>query len=301
MSDPMTNTEIEDVLSSIRRLVSEDLRPAPRSAPVPEAAAPRQEQPRFASGKLILTPALRVVSAEEEEPQLTLTAKAEPVQDFSGLHAEVDAPDEDSGVIVPSSADVHDGAESFDVVSRLGAAVQGDDEWESPVGDLDTFGEAATSQTEVKAPTRSLFGRPEPLGSRLHLSTPMSEEPDFLSEPEAQHIAEDEPPVFDAEAQEEARPAFVPLRRAEPPADEDWADAAEAEVRAELEKGLEDQTVANVYEGQEVAFDEEVLRDLVRDIIREELAGSLGERITRNVRKLVRAEIARALAVREFE
>ena len=39
----------------------------------------------------------------------------------------------------------------------------------------------------------------------------------------------------------------------------------------------------------------------VRDIIREELQGALGERITRNVRKLVRAEIARAMAVRDFE
>ena len=47
-------------------------------------------------------------------------------------------------------------------------------------------------------------------------------------------------------------------------------------------------------------IDEEVLRDLVRDILREELQGTLGERITRNVRKLVRAEIARALAARDF-
>lgn len=31
MSEPMTSGEIEDILSSIRRLVSEDLRPAPRT------------------------------------------------------------------------------------------------------------------------------------------------------------------------------------------------------------------------------------------------------------------------------
>jgi hypothetical protein len=51
----------------------------------------------------------------------------------------------------------------------------------------------------------------------------------------------------------------------------------------------------------DAAPDEAHLRDLVRDIIREELQGSLGERITRNVRKLVRAEINRALATRDFE
>jgi hypothetical protein len=39
----------------------------------------------------------------------------------------------------------------------------------------------------------------------------------------------------------------------------------------------------------------------VRDLIREELQGDLGERITRNVRKLVRAEIARVMATREFD
>ena len=53
--------------------------------------------------------------------------------------------------------------------------------------------------------------------------------------------------------------------------------------------------------GPELTYDEEVLRDLVRDLIREELHGGLGERITRNVRKLVRAEIARALATRDFD
>jgi len=42
------------------------------------------------------------------------------------------------------------------------------------------------------------------------------------------------------------------------------------------------------------------LRDLVRDILREELAGSMGERITRNIRKMVRAEIARGLATQDL-
>ncbi|QCO54910.1 hypothetical protein EOK75_03385 [Pseudorhodobacter turbinis] len=56
MSEPMSSGEIEDVLSSIRRLVTEDLRPA---APSPS------EEP---VGKLLLTPALRVVSGEPVEP-----------------------------------------------------------------------------------------------------------------------------------------------------------------------------------------------------------------------------------------
>ncbi len=46
---------------------------------------------------------------------------------------------------------------------------------------------------------------------------------------------------------------------------------------------------------------EDVLREIVRDMIREELQGNLGERITRNVRKLVRAEINRALASQNYQ
>lgn len=47
-------------------------------------------------------------------------------------------------------------------------------------------------------------------------------------------------------------------------------------------------------------IDEDMLRDLVADIVRQELQGALGERITRNVRKLVRREIQRALAAHEI-
>ncbi len=50
-----------------------------------------------------------------------------------------------------------------------------------------------------------------------------------------------------------------------------------------------------------VVFDEELLREIVADLIREELQGRLGERITQNVRKLVRREIQRALMSREFD
>lgn len=46
----------------------------------------------------------------------------------------------------------------------------------------------------------------------------------------------------------------------------------------------------------ESLLDERDLRALVAEVLREELKGPLGERITRNVRKLVRREIAQALS-----
>jgi hypothetical protein len=54
-------------------------------------------------------------------------------------------------------------------------------------------------------------------------------------------------------------------------------------------------------EGGEAVLDEESLRDLVVEIVRQELQGTMGQRITRNVRKLVRQEINRALASHDLD
>lgn len=51
----------------------------------------------------------------------------------------------------------------------------------------------------------------------------------------------------------------------------------------------------------EGVIDEAALRELVAQIVREELQGKLGERITRNVRKLVRREIHRALTAQDLD
>ncbi|MEM6940195.1 MAG: hypothetical protein AAF943_16590 [Pseudomonadota bacterium] len=48
-------------------------------------------------------------------------------------------------------------------------------------------------------------------------------------------------------------------------------------------------------------LDETALREIVSEIVRSDLQGALGERITRNVRKLVRREINRALAAQELD
>jgi hypothetical protein len=47
--------------------------------------------------------------------------------------------------------------------------------------------------------------------------------------------------------------------------------------------------------------DPDALRDMVAEIVRQELQSDLGQRVTRNIRKLVRREIRRALAARDFD
>ena len=340
MSEPLTTHEIEDVLSSIRRLVSEDLRPATRQAAAtatPHAAAEAAEV-----GKLMLTPALRVVadvqektkSAPEPEPELVLEpgiapepqttvelASAAPVpatEDHLNSRLETGFAPEDW-----SSADaVGAFAPANDVYDDIGLD-EGDNGLKALLDTVTSDADVAKESAAEEEGDELLWSAPgEP---ELSISaTPPSTE-DVLQEaagPREVHghwTTQDLPGVdwVDEETgwvESEAVPFVAHPRKADAALDplaRAWADRAEAEVRAELEARLaasqseaaaaETATRPELFEGDESEVDEEALRDIVRDIIREELAGALGERITRNVRKLVRMEINRALTAREFE
>ena len=328
MSDPMTSHEIEDVLSSIRRLVSEDLRPAARQA---AAAAPTRQDPE--AGKLMLTPALRIVP--EYEPQ---AAPATDVAAETSLEGEVSAQEaletilEDGLAPEVSSAGTMSGFAPVDEVYDDIGLDEGDSGLKAL---LDTSTAEAPAMVYHADPAAdeliwSAPGEPE-TPQETDLVLPVSE--DVLESvppaPDAHShwTTQDMPDVDWADAETdwaEAEPEVVPFvahprnpDTGQDPLARAWADRAEAEVRAELEakiaaarahimeperKADADATMrAEVFEGDESEMDEESLREIVRDIIREELAGALGERITRNVRKLVRVEINRALTAREFE
>lgn len=293
MSEPMSNHEIEDVLSSIRRLVSEDLRPQLRggAAAASGAVAAPVERPVIPAPteKLILTPAFRVVDAPVSPPPAVEPVDPAEVEEFAEPVNQAD--------MAETAATEESCAEAGEVVSRLSAAMDAaQDDWESPEGDPMAW----------QDPDEALTSAPPETHGRLHFSPmPDDDQPDDgLDAGSAADTAElwaapiEDEPYAEVEMME--APTAPPRRVVTPPEDAGWADAAEAEVRAELDRDDGDEG-PSMFDTQEVTFDEEVLRDLVRDIIREELAGTLGERITRNVRKLVRAEIARALAVREFE
>ena len=83
----------------------------------------------------------------------------------------------------------------------------------------------------------------------------------------------------------------------QPNSDHAEADILDATLLAE--QAVADEVLGGIA-ADEAVMDEESLRELVTDIVREELQGALGERITRNVRKLVRREIHRALAVQDL-
>lgn len=59
-------------------------------------------------------------------------------------------------------------------------------------------------------------------------------------------------------------------------------------------------TVSGEVHDRLAPIDEEVLQEIVRELLTEELQGPLGEKITRNIRKMVRAEIGRALSEQDI-
>lgn len=339
MSERLSSVEIEDVLSSIRRLVSEDLRPVAKPAEGAAGATPAvaaSEGP----GRLLLTPSLRIAPEPAEEEEETVSGPTPFLSrrgDADGARLEAvlgeaartldPATEEDAAPAAPAAsvpdwfieeevaaalpaeapvAEVEPAATLAEVelapaveAAELDAAVADGDGWaateaEAVVADApEAVAEAELAGDVVDAPG----DWPEVEAETPHVVEMAGEagviEAEVLTDGFASDLAD---PVTEAVAEPE------PVQATDDPY---WADAAEAEIRRELEEEAEATVFARFDAGQDMPeeplYDEEMLRDLVRDIIREELQGALGERITRNVRKLVRAEIARALAVRDFE
>ena len=274
MSDAMSAVEIEDVLSSIRRLVSEDLRPAASRSPAPES-------------RLILTPALRVVpdvpldaawaeaadwTEESSAPQLSPRGwslpEAEPepseldvprgvvLQPFSARRPQAEPPAQAAFPLPPHRFTLTQAARVAADESK-GDSPEDRQPWDQPVDEIVPLSfEADDGAPQAPAPQDA-----------------SDQQQVWADQAAAAAIADIEAAAeFDdpLEVMSEADPAFL----------DDDEDAAKPAA--------------------EVTYDEDLLRDLVRDILREELAGTLGEKITRNVRKLVRAEIAQALATRDL-
>ncbi|PTX04187.1 hypothetical protein [Pararhodobacter aggregans] len=230
MSDAMTNREIEDVLTSIRRLVA-------------------QEGGRGAeAGRLILTEAQRVNAAPEAEAE----------QDADAAQVAIPAPD--FGKLEATIAEL----EAAFATSEF----EGDN--------------AADSEAPRASNVTELYGRLSFAHRGKEAEVATQAEPATA----AATVAVADPPASVEPAPE--APAMTDAPAAEPAADlADYLHAAANDDAA--------------LPGEDEAFlDEETLRLLVAQIVREELKGQLGERITQQVRKLVRAEIAKALDERSY-
>lgn len=296
MSDPVRNAEIEDVLSSIRRLVTTD--PAPAAAPPAEpAAVDATDVPPPASDRFVLTPALRVQTEEEttqedtaeasddNAPQVELAPVDLELEAFAGpdeldwidREPEGPAPEEAAQAAPlpePQSADQWESISLEERIAELEAAVAlTTEEWEPDGSEMEP---GAKTFEDLKAAPEAP-AKPAPLTLQ---AAPLPADDDHL------------PPAAEPEAASAEDDSAVPPAAAEAAG----PDQTKAEIPPELSAGIDDGD-----EDEPVDLDEDMLRDMVAEIVREELQGRLGERITRNVRKLVRREINRALASRDFE
>lgn len=313
MSDPVTNADIEDVLSSIRRLVAQDGEQDGATPPPP-----------VASGRLVLTPALRVmdtappeevVSADaqdDDRPEVDASQDAPsdlPAPELVEGHELADLPHDDSAkrnleariaeleaVIADTSGQFHqqweqDGEEGTDNAGGTVDSFSWED-FAAPQADIKINPDA-----EIEEARMAEFVEPEPDHSdgdtiaampflRRGFNLPYEEQGSDADEPAEAPAEQPEPELDDPEPRSQLVSDTIP-----------------EQVAPDLDamSDLDDTTDEPAYEGQDFVVDEEALRALVVQIVHQELQGALGERITRNVRNLVRREIRRALTSQELE
>ncbi|MEL7098935.1 MAG: hypothetical protein AAGM84_08920 [Pseudomonadota bacterium] len=260
MSEPVQNSDVEDVLSSIRRLVSEEDRPAAKTEP----PAPQAD-------RLVLTPSLRVAEPAQpadEEPSSSETY----VEPETEMYSEPGASEPLAEDV--ASAEPEHAPEEVAVQEVDDTTAEEEPDWEQPTS-------AASFEDE------SVVAQDDP-------AEPHVDEPSEVTTPEtlSAKIATLEEVIARSDDQWEPDMAGTDdYAGTEPDGDMHWEDASDEEEVGGTQ----------IFSADEDVLDEAALRDLVADIVREELQGALGERITRNVRKLVRREIHRALAAQELD
>lgn len=299
MSDPLSTSEIEDVLSSIRRLVSDDLRPSSRpvGAPVPAAEE---------ASKLLLTPALRVVQTETApEPR--------GIDDvLAAVSAGVDQQAHEDWE--PETGDASMMAAEAPIEAAIWEDVPPIEDYAAPVAFVSTRVKETAEAPAALSPSPAEESEAEAVAAAGSQDAEQAAFPVEVALAETFEFVVQSPSDADAlpgwaqsqgaDDEDRARPDPVVSGTVEP--DPVWADAAEAAVLQELQGARPASPQAAEADDDldgdvaEVPVNEAMLREIVRDVLREELQGRLGERITRNIRKLVRAEISRMMAAEDL-
>ncbi|SPF76998.1 hypothetical protein ALP8811_02016 [Aliiroseovarius pelagivivens] len=335
MSDPVSNADIEDVLSSIRRLIS--------------AGQPEQKDTGESSdakdNKLILTPAFRVFAGDTTEatkangqsvPATPPTGRDIPVElleqgDLSATDAAEDAVDADEAKLVPPLVLSFDtniaepGLNSSPDMPMPPAELQVDfeDNWDS-----DALGETAQvaflheRMTRAAEEASSETAEAEEEAVAVEAVEPVIaaevEEPaqdDTPEEDSALELTSEQDEIADADLPADddevtqAGSDIIPEGEVEDQTIEDEveADDLSGEVANEgddtetLVATVDDAPMAEIIEDDSDFIDEDHLQEIVSQIVREELKGEMGVKITQAVRRMVRREVTRALSLEKFD
>lgn len=366
MSDAVSNTEIEDVLSSIRRLVADDAKKISSKGAAPE--------------RLVLTPSLRIKERHAETParlvegaeptvamadsgNVDLQAQEAGMTDMRGLGAIVEqevasALDAlQSGPQVLAEADGradavtgHSGSDidvEVDVIVGAIAEQALDAPKSGPAPEENVLERKIAALEQMVSQNTGDWDQEEDLsdGNPMFLHNParaLDWKADIVDvDPETQPVPEEEEPANDfadpsdvdvfalrsqdnptdhpdkpfvvtdifRTAPEAADPETYKAAAPRPAAEtvsptveaDEQPDNVSAALQLDIGPPADDSSGEDLLAESSVTIDEDVLRDMVGDLVRQELQGALGERITRNVRKLVRREIQRVLVAKDFE
>jgi len=355
MADPVKSDEIEDVLSSIRRLVTEHQPPKADTDRAEPAAADR----------LVLTPALRVT--DPEDPWVTIAAQDDLTDDDVELPRTdgVDWADEvwgdegareDPDFDPQLQADIWEESETTAPEAPASATAMPADESlflpaEEPsetVGDTDAP-EADAARATGGADTDQPIDAEADNGAPLSFIRSSSSVIDYEPEEGSLAAPDEAPPVATLELAEaraaqmavagvlseigpdlaeegtqtagdtlsapDAEPGSAadevpgapdgPTGDAAEPVGDAMADDPQIDTPENAERGSNVEDLGESpfrFPDDDVSFvDEDALREIISDVVREELQGEMGKRITRNIRKLVRREIRIALASDELD
>lgn len=288
MSDAATNEELEDVLSSIRRLIGDGgkntasldipsldvaLAPPGNTASQVQPATDVAEEP---VDKLVLTPSLMVVGGCSDEI-------ANPVD----IAVNPDAGQQNENSTTPDATTATD----------IKMQDKGEQPAERPLEDIadqplpDRRSVLAAQIAELEAAIAGADQDYEPDGSEVvehGVQWPARKPAPVETLPDAETVPGD---ADEAALAEELKDDVLTLSEADKVVDDGTGFFDPQEL---------DEVVDEVIARARGQVDDVRLREMVAQVVHEELAGPLGERITRNMRRMVRREISNILSSRDM-
>lgn len=290
MSEPLSSNDIEDVVSSVRRLVSPEARPRPSSRDL-------------GMDRLILTPSLRIVVEHQASGpaviKLEALSKKARTSSSRTKTRMISAPIltvKGAEVLMPVQDQQEPLTTSLGAVASLSEMALSAEEAElvsdDPVAEVSKPEQVKTRRRAVSAKSAPAKARAKPKAVRARAAKAVKSAVEVAptvtlhaAEPAAEAQPQDVAPVADA--------ILAPVEAFPEVADE---------ILAFEPSVVQPSAALTDAEGNPISLlDEDQLIQLLRRVIRDELQGALGEKITRNVRKLVRAELARALTAQTLE
>ncbi|MCK8463001.1 hypothetical protein MUY35_03955 [Aliiroseovarius sp. S1339] len=292
MSDPVSNAEIEDVLSSIRRLIS-------------ESKATEGREASTKTEKLVLTPAFRV--HDDSSPKPSGTVRRDDDQVAKPAAREAASQDAARGDAKPEAASKGADDHAVPVFSHRGYGA-------GPVEDAE---ELPSREQAARRDDPTLTGRVAEFEDAVNLKTDLWEpdggedttQSDVLMFHAARLRTEDEDGIVGeseaggwSESGDAPEAPFVAVKdpadaEPQPPVGTRQTQSATAPSRAPEAPA---QDVEIVGDDTDI-IDEEVVHAMVARLVREELQGEVGEKITQSIRRFVRREIERSLTLKGLE